>query len=85
MPPEYVAGCAGGSPRGATAGVGVWALPLALFAVAAMVLQFVAFGAAQLGVAGNDVLMEFDYPEIYAPVDLGIGDGEPLLGMEEPS
>ncbi|NLE22813.1 MAG: DUF998 domain-containing protein [Actinobacteria bacterium] len=30
----------------ATAGVGVWALPLALFAVAAMVLQFVAFGAA---------------------------------------
>jgi ATP phosphoribosyltransferase len=34
---------------------------------------FVAFGAAQLGVAGNDVLMEFDYPEIYAPLDLGIG------------
>lgn len=33
----------------------------------------VAFGAAQLGVAGNDVLMEFDYPEIYAPVDLKIG------------
>jgi ATP phosphoribosyltransferase len=34
---------------------------------------FVAFGAAQLGVAGNDVLMEFDYSEIYAPLDLGIG------------
>ena len=34
---------------------------------------FVAFGAAHLGVAGNDVLMEFDYPELYAPVDLGIG------------
>ncbi len=34
---------------------------------------FVAFGAAQLGVAGNDVLMEFDYPEVYAPLDLGIG------------
>ena len=34
---------------------------------------FVAFGAAQLGVAGNDVLMEFNYPEIYAPLDLGIG------------
>jgi ATP phosphoribosyltransferase len=34
---------------------------------------FVAFGAAQLGVAGSDVLMEFDYPEIYAPLDLGIG------------
>jgi len=37
------------------------------------VATFVAFGAAHLGVAGNDVLMEFDYPEIYAPVDLGIG------------
>ncbi|MEQ9109423.1 MAG: ATP phosphoribosyltransferase [Rhodospirillaceae bacterium] len=37
------------------------------------VATFVAFGAAQLGIAGNDVLMEFDYPEIYAPIDLGIG------------
>jgi ATP phosphoribosyltransferase len=37
------------------------------------VATFVAFGAAQIGVAGNDVLMEFDYPEIYAPVDLDIG------------
>lgn len=37
------------------------------------VATFVAFGAAQLGVAGNDVLMEFDYPEVYAPLDLGIG------------
>ncbi len=37
------------------------------------VATFVAFGAAHLGVAGNDVLMEFDYPEIYAPVDLGVG------------
>ena len=37
------------------------------------VTTFVAFGAAQLGVAGNDVLMEFDYPEVYAPVDLKIG------------
>ena len=37
------------------------------------VATFVAFGAAQLGVAGSDVLMEFDYPEIYAPVDLRIG------------
>ncbi|MFZ3233792.1 MAG: ATP phosphoribosyltransferase [Stellaceae bacterium] len=34
---------------------------------------FVAFGAAQLGVAGNDVLMEFDYTEIYAPLDLDVG------------
>lgn len=37
------------------------------------VATFVAFGAAQLGVAGRDVLMEFDYQEIYAPLDLGIG------------
>ena len=37
------------------------------------VATFVAFGAAQLGVAGNDVILEFDYPELYAPVDLGIG------------
>jgi ATP phosphoribosyltransferase len=34
---------------------------------------FVAFGAAQLGIAGADVMREFDYPEIYAPLDLGIG------------
>lgn len=37
------------------------------------VATFVAFGAAHLGVAGNDVLMEFDDPELYAPLDLGIG------------
>jgi ATP phosphoribosyltransferase len=37
------------------------------------VATFVAFGAAQLGVAGNDVIMEFDYPELYVPVDLEIG------------
>ena len=37
------------------------------------IATFVAFGAAQMGVAGRDVLMEFDYPEVYAPLDLGIG------------
>lgn len=37
------------------------------------VATFVAFGAAHLGVAGNDVLMEFNYPELFAPVDLKIG------------
>ena len=37
------------------------------------VATFVAFGSAQLGIAGNDVLMEFDYSEIYAPLDLGVG------------
>src|SRR5579871_2754900 len=56
------------------------------------VATFVAFGAAQLGVAGNDVLMEFDYPELYAPLDLGIGKcriavAEPaaLAGSDDPS
>jgi ATP phosphoribosyltransferase len=37
------------------------------------VATYVAFGAAHFGVAGNDVLMEFDYPEIYAPLDLKVG------------
>jgi ATP phosphoribosyltransferase len=37
------------------------------------VATFVAFGAAHLGVAGSDVLMEFEFPELYAPLDLGIG------------
>ncbi len=37
------------------------------------VATFVAFGAAQLGIAGEDVLMEFDYAEVYAPLDLGVG------------
>lgn len=37
------------------------------------VATFVAFGAAQIGICGADVLMEFDYSEIYAPLNLGIG------------
>ena len=37
------------------------------------VATIVAFGGAQLGVAGSDVLAEFDYPEVYEPLDLGIG------------
>ncbi len=34
---------------------------------------FVAFGAAQLGIAGEDVIREFNYSEVYAPLDLNIG------------
>ena len=56
------------------------------------VATFVAFGAASLGIAGTDVLMEFDYPEVYAPVDLGIGTcrlsvAEPraLVEQDDPS
>ena len=37
------------------------------------VCTFVAFGAAQIGVAGEDVIKEFNYSEIYAPLDLNIG------------
>ena len=56
------------------------------------VATFVAFGAAHLGVIGSDVLMEFDYPEIYAPLDLGVGRcrlvvAEPaeMVGHDDPS
>jgi len=34
---------------------------------------FVAFGAAQIGIAGEDVIQEFDYSEVYAPLNLNIG------------
>ena len=34
---------------------------------------FVAFGAAQIGIAGEDVIEEFDYSEVYAPLSLNIG------------
>ena len=47
------------------------------------VATFVAFGAAHIGVAGNDVIMEFDYPELYAPLDLGIGHCR--LSVAEPA
>ena len=37
------------------------------------VATFVAFGAAQIGVAGDDVINEFNYEEIYNLYDLKIG------------
>ncbi|HVO17404.1 MAG TPA: ATP phosphoribosyltransferase, partial [Alphaproteobacteria bacterium] len=56
------------------------------------VATFVAFGAAHLGVAGNDVLMEFDYPEIYAPLDLNVGrchlavaEPKEMVAQDDPS
>src|SRR3954451_19715245 len=56
------------------------------------VATFVAFGAAHIGICGADVLMEFDYPEVYAPLDLVIGKcrvsvAEPLqtAGTDDPS
>jgi ATP phosphoribosyltransferase len=55
------------------------------------VATFVAFDAAQLGIVGSDVLMEFDYPELYAPIDLGIGrcrlsvaEPDALAGADDP-
>jgi len=47
------------------------------------VATFVAFGAAQLGIAGHDVLMEFDYPEIYSPIDLRIGQCRLVVAAPE--
>jgi len=56
------------------------------------VATFVAFGAAHMGVSGSDVLMEFDYPEVYAPLDLNVGKcrlavAAPVedLGRDDPS
>ena len=37
------------------------------------VATFVAIGAAQIGIAGDDVLNEFNYDEIYKVLDLEIG------------
>jgi len=37
------------------------------------VATFVAHGAAQAGIVGSDVIAGFDYPDLYAPVDPGIG------------
>jgi len=56
------------------------------------VATFVAFGGAQIGICGSDVLMEFDYPEIYAPLDLRIGacrisvaEPKATAGTDDPS
>jgi ATP phosphoribosyltransferase len=56
------------------------------------VATFVAHGAAQIGVCGADVLMEFDYDQIYAPLDLGIGrcrvsvaEPEEKAGRDDPT
>jgi ATP phosphoribosyltransferase len=55
------------------------------------VATFVAFGAAHLGVVGNDVLLEFAYRELYAPLDLNIGhcrlsvaEPEALVAEDDP-
>lgn len=47
------------------------------------VATFVAFGAAQLGICGSDVIAEFNYSGLYAPVDLNIGHCR--LSVAEPA
>ncbi len=37
------------------------------------VCTFVAFGAAQIGIAGDDVIQENEYSEVYAPLNLNLG------------
>ena len=46
------------------------------------VATFLAYGAAHIAIAGSDVLMEFNHPEIYAPVDLGIGACRMVVASE---
>lgn len=47
------------------------------------VATFVAYGAADLGIVGSDVLEEFDYSEIYSPLDLKIGACRLSVAMPE--
>ena len=47
------------------------------------VATFVAHGAAQIGIVGSDVVEEFGYSELYAPVDLDIGHCR--LSVAEPA
>ena len=54
------------------------------------VATFVAHGAAQCGIVGSDVVEEFSYPDLYAPVDLDIGHcrlsvAEPVGPGEDPA
>jgi len=53
------------------------------------VATFVAHGAAQAGIVGSDVVEEFAYADLYAPVDLDFGHcrlsvAEPVVATEEP-
>ncbi|MDR2856302.1 MAG: ATP phosphoribosyltransferase [Novosphingobium sp.] len=47
------------------------------------VATFVAHGAAQAGIVGSDVVEEFTYSDLYAPVDLDIGHCR--LSVAEPA
>ena len=43
----------------------------------------VAFGGADFGIVGSDVLNEFDYEEIYSPIDLKIGKCSMVLAKKK--
>jgi len=47
------------------------------------VATFVAHGAAQVGIVGSDVVEEFAYSDLYAPVDLNVGHCR--LSVAEPA
>ncbi|MDE2403245.1 MAG: ATP phosphoribosyltransferase [Sphingomonadales bacterium] len=52
------------------------------------VATFVAHGAAQIGIVGSDVVEEFAYADLYAPVDLQFGRcrlsvAEPVIPAED--
>ena len=47
------------------------------------VATIVAFGAAHMGVAGADVLLEFESREIYAPLDLDLGHCRMVVAAPE--
>ena len=52
----------------------IWGSDMRVIRVRAFdVATFVAHGAAQVGIVGSDVVEEFAYPDLYAPVDLAIG------------
>ncbi len=69
----------------------IWGSDMAIIRVRAFdVATFVAFGAAQAGIVGSDVIEEFNYSELYAPVDLDIGHcrlsvAEPARGSADAS
>ena len=47
------------------------------------IATLIAFGAAHIGIAGLDVLMEFESREIYAPLDLGVGGCRMIVAQPE--
>lgn len=49
------------------------------------VATYVAHGAADMGIVGADVMLEFNYDSLYAPVDLGLGPCRLCLAVPKAS